>query len=215
MAPFRDMQAAAQEPVILNGTDRVRIEFPFIMQGGVPAEGRLCYTVQEGGVETEFSVRLPDPLPAVPRVGIMLPIAAGLEKITAYGRGPQENYVDRKLAARVQVWESTVSDQHFPFSPPSENGGHEDTRWLELQDHAGHMLKVRAEKPFHFDIRHNTVAEYSAGHEHELPVHRESWLHIDAAHSPIGSDLSWSTGMPKEYQLTGGLYTLRFILEIK
>lgn len=215
LAPFRDMEVAAQEPVILNGTDRVRIEFPFVMQGGVPAEGRLCYTVQESGVETEFSVSLPDSLPAVPRVGILLPIAAGLEKITAYGRGPQENYVDRKLAARVQVWESTVLDQHFPFSPPSENGGHEETRWLQLQDHAGHMLKVRAEKPFHFDIRHNTVAEYSADHEHELPVHRESWLHIDAAHGPIGGDMAWSTAMPKEYQLTGGLYTLRFTLEIK
>ncbi len=215
LAPFRNMEAAAREPVILNGGGRVRVEFPFFMQNGVPAGGRLCYTVREGAVEIEYTVSLPDPLPAVPRVGICLPVAAGFEQLAAYGRGPQENYVDRKLASRVQVWESTVTAQHFPFSPPSENGGHEETRWLELQNADGRVLRVSAEKPFHFDVRHNSVEEYQAAHEHELPAHAESWLHVDAAHSPIGSDMAWSTAMPEEYRLKGGVYALRFTLEVR
>ena len=215
LAQFEGMTASAEEPVVLTGRDRVRVEFPFAMRRKMEAAGRLCYTIREGAVEAALNLSLPDALPALSRVGLMLPIAPGFEQITAYGRGPQENYADRKLAARVQVWESTVTEQHFPFSPPSENGGHEETRWLALRDGEGRIFRVSAEKPFHFDIRHNAVEEYRAAHDHELPAHTESWLHIDAAHGPIGSDMAWSTAMPEEYRLKGGAYTLLFTIEIR
>ena len=90
----------------------------------------------------------------------------------------------------------------------------EGLRWLTLTNGQGGGLRIRCDSPLHFDAHHNAVAEYqSAQHDHELPVHAETWLHLDAAHSPIGSDLAWSTAMPEEQALRGGGYHLGFTLE--
>lgn len=213
LEPLEKLVPKAGKPTVLRGDGCVRVEFAYEMTGG-EAEGKLCYTVRERWVEIGFSVRLPESVPAISRAGVEIPLAPGLEEISCYGRGPEENYCDRKLAARLQVWESTVTAQHFPFSPPSETGGHEDARWLELRGEGG-CFRAEADRPFHFDVRHHAAADYRAAHDHEMPLRQESWLHIDAAHGPIGSDMAWSTGMPAEYRLPGGEYALTFRLEIR
>ena len=68
-------------------------------------------------------------------------------------------------------------------------------------------------RAFHYDIHHNTVADYqNAKHEHELIRRAEGFLHLDAAHAPIGGDMAWSTAMPNAFALRGGSYRLRFEL---
>ncbi|MDR2375233.1 MAG: hypothetical protein LBD96_02225 [Treponema sp.] len=57
-------------------------------------------------------------------------LPGGFEHVRYYGYGPVENYPDRMLSAILAVHSSTVEAQHFPFVPPSENGGHEGTRWV-------------------------------------------------------------------------------------
>ena len=215
VSQLEGMVPKAARPVIFTAEGQIRLEFPWKMQSkaNVLAEGKTCYTVADGKVGIEYTIRLPESWPFVPRAGVELILSPGLEHIRSYSRGPLENYCDRKLCAPIQVWESTVSEQHFPFSPPSETGGHEDTRWLEIHDPNGGRLRIEAEKPFHFDVRHHAIRDYTVGHEHDMPVRAESYLHIDAAHGPIGSDMAWSTAMPGEYCLTGGTYSLRFILE--
>jgi hypothetical protein len=108
-----------------------------------------------------------------------------------------------------------VSEQHFPFSPPSECGGHEGARWLSLSRADGRGLRVRGLSPFHFDARRNTVADYlAARHDHELPARDGTALHLDAAHAPIGGEMAWSTMMPRDYAVTGGRqYGASFELE--
>ncbi|MGI5894072.1 MAG: glycoside hydrolase family 2 TIM barrel-domain containing protein [Candidatus Merdivicinus sp.] len=210
------MEPKAEPAVILKGSDRIRLEFDWKMEStaGIPTRGKLCYTVIGEEIRTEFSVQIPSSFPAISRAGLELAIAPGFEKVYSYSRGPLENYADRKLAANLKVWESTVTEQHFPFSPPSETGGHEDARWLELRNAEGNCLRIAADQPFHFDVHHHTIADYEVGHEHELPYRTESYLHIDAAHGPIGSDMAWSTAMPKAHHLKGGFYTLTFSITL-
>jgi beta-galactosidase len=109
------------------------------------------------------------------------------------------------------VYKSTVDNLHFAFNPPSENGGHEDARWLVLTNNAGDSIKIEGCKPFHFDAHKYTVESCNnAKHDHEIIKCKETILHIDAAHSPIGSNMAWSTVMPKDSALKGGYYTLDF-----
>jgi hypothetical protein len=111
----------------------------------------------------------------------------------------------------VGVHHSSVGEQHFPFSPPSETGGHEDTRWVELVNGGGKRIRFASEKPFHFDAKHFTAEDYySAKHDHELSVRTETYLHIDAAHGPIGSMMAWSSAMDPAYELRGGVFELCF-----
>ena len=67
-------------------------------------------------------------------------------------------------------------------------------RWLALRSQKGKELLIQGNVPFHFDIHHNTVEHYQlVRYDHELPHREQSVLRLDAAHSPIGDDMAWST----------------------
>lgn len=199
-------------PVRLSGGGLSRVELPFTCGGpdSPGIGGMIAYTLRGDGVlriDADFSIA-PD-YRAVPRVGLELIAAPGFEQLSYFGRGENESYRDRLLSAPLGVWSSTVSGQHFPFVPPSENGGHEETRWLRLARGDGRALLVRSAAPIHFDAHHYSVADCQrARHDHELPRRPETVLHLDAAHAPIGGEMAWSTKMPEPLALRGGTYHL-------
>ena len=87
--------------------------------------------------------------------------------------------------------------------------GHEETRWLRLKQESGREISFRSRAPIHFDAHHYTVEDcQKAAHDHELPRRKETILHLDAAHGPIGSDMAWSIAMPEAFAVTGGAYHL-------
>ena len=163
---------------------------------------------------TTFNI---DPtLKDLPRVGVELIIPEGFETLDYFGLGPVENYRDRKHSAKLGVFQNSVQDEHFPFIPPSENGGHEETRWITLTNGEGRIIKITSPIPFHFDVHHNTIEDYkNAKHEHELICRNESYLHIDAAHSGIGSDMGWSTMLLDSEKVKAQNYTLEFTISIE
>jgi len=149
----------------------------------------------------------------VPRVGLELIANAEFENLTYYGMGENENYSDRKMSAIMSVHESTVAQQHFPFIPPSECGGHEDTRWLALSN-GSNGLKIAADKPFHFDAHKNSIDDYKkATHDHKLPKRDKTWLHIDTAHMGIGGNMAWSTRVVPEHMIPAGVYHMSFTIQ--
>lgn len=174
------------------------------------------YTIYVDGeikVCTTFAI---DPsLKDLPRVGVELVIPEGFESLAYLGLGPVENYRDRKHSAKLGVFQNDVENEHFSFIPPSENGGHEETRWITLTNGEGKIIKITAPIPFHFDVHHSTIEDYkNAKHEHELIRRKESYLHIDAAHSGIGSDMGWSTMFQENEKVKAQNYTLEFTISI-
>ena len=174
------------------------------------------YTLSKaGGLEADILFCISPILKYVPRAGIEWVLPAGFEKLTYYGYGENENYSDRLLSAKLGVFESTVTARHFPFIPPSECGGHEQTRWVTAQNGDGRILTFTGAKPFHFDARHNSVEDYqNAKHDHELKPKSETYLHIDAVHSGIGSNMGWSSDYSPEHLVSAGVYHLRFNIDI-
>ncbi|MGH4050853.1 MAG: glycoside hydrolase family 2 TIM barrel-domain containing protein [Clostridium sp.] len=175
------------------------------------------YTVNGDGqikVQTIFNI---DPsLKDLPRVGLELIIPEHFDTIEYFGLGPVENYSDRKHSAKLGVFQNSVEGEHFPFIPPSENGGHEQTRWITLINGNGRIIKITALVPFHFDVHYNTIEDYkNAKHEHELIRRNESYLHIDAAHSGIGSDMGWSTMLVESEQVKAQNYILEFTISFE
>lgn len=215
---IRDQRFIVGQPQVLSGDQMVQITFPFEQEdlNNPPINGKLTYAFRGDGVlQVSADFHIDRSYRAVPRVGLECVIAEGFEELSYFGRGETENYPDRLLAAPLGVFHSTVTEQHFPFVPPSETGGHEETRWLMLKDGAGHRLQIQSKQPFHFDARHHKIEDYrSAAHDHELPARRETFLHLDAVHGPIGGDMAWSTGMPKQYELTGGDHHLEFEVRV-
>jgi beta-galactosidase len=139
-------------------------------------------------------------LPLLPRVGLRLPLAQDFENLRWLGRGPWENYSDRKESADVGVWRSTVTDQHVPYVRPQETGNKEDVRWLELTDANGDGLKISAtEKSFAFSALHLTPEDLTAArHNYELKPRPEINLSLDAKMSGLGNS-SCGPGVLEKY----------------
>lgn len=152
-------------------------------------------------------------LPHVPRMGLSLALPEGFETLDWFGRGPGECYCDRLEHTPVGVYRATVADQHFPFVPPAECGGHEDTRWLRISRDDGLSLTVTAPFRFHFDARHASVRDYQlATHDHRLPRRAETFLNLDHRHAGIGGYMAWSTAIEEKHLVFSGGCSFRFVL---
>jgi len=170
------------------------------------------YTMLPSGeLVVEFNANLNSNIAYVSRAGMEFIVPAGFEKLTHYGLGGVENYTDRLMSAFYAVHESSVTEQHFPFCPPSECGCKGGTRWLSLQNESGKKLTITGSNPFHFHALHNTVADYQAAqYNHQLPNRAETYLHIDAAFSGIGSNMAWSSHVDAAHIVPAGVISTQF-----
>lgn len=197
---------------------RVRVEVAAALTApGVPYGIRsevIYYTDGKGQMSINIMLDMDKNLTHAPRAGIGLKLPEGFEKLRWYGRGPWENYADRKKSALVGLYESTVEEQDFPFIPPCECGGKEDVRWLELLDRKGRGIRIAGEAPFHFDVHHSSIEDIvKAAHIHELQRHPEIFLNIDCKHAGLGGDDGWTKNLHPEFRVQPDVYRFRIFIE--
>ena len=121
----------------------------------------------------------------------------------------------RKSSARVGQWQSNVADQYVPYIFPSECGGHEDTRWLELTNDEGRGLRIIGAPQFHFSaLPFSREALEEARHTNDLTPEGFVELCIDGFHMGVGGDDSWQPRTHEEYLLRAGTYRYGFVLEV-
>jgi beta-galactosidase len=86
----------------------------------------------------------------LPGIGTEWILDKSLSNVEWYGRGPQENYPDRKSGYRIDEWKSTVKDMYEPYLIPQDYGLRCDNRWVRLTDVTGTGIEFRSEKYFNF-----------------------------------------------------------------
>jgi len=167
----------------------------------------------DGGLFVQQTVEIPRSFPVVPRVGMGLVMPAGFENVKWYGRGPWENYVDRKSAARVGEYATRVGEMLTEYIVPGECGGREDARWLEIRNAEGVGLRFEGSPVFHFSALHAGDAELErATHFHEIELCAETHVHIDALHMGVGGDTGWTPNVHPEYLIQPGIYRWAFTM---
>jgi beta-galactosidase len=144
----------------------------------------------DGQLQTRHTVTpLLSDLPDLPRIGLELGLTASVGQLDWYGRGPWDNYPDRKASARLGHFTSTVADQRLAYVMPQEYGLHCDTRWVSLGDEHRTRLAVTAPRTFGFSARPFSDADLFAGtHASDLPAEDTHWLYLDHAHRGIGTN---------------------------
>jgi beta-galactosidase len=124
----------------------------------------------------------------LPRAGVCWQMAAGLNGLAYHGRGPFENYPDRKSSAFLGVYRSRVQDEFFPYVMPQESGHHCDTRWVELTADDGRRVRFAFDRPLGFSALHHTPESiFAARRVTQLRPAAETFLIIDAAHRGLGT----------------------------
>ena len=101
---------------------------------------------------------------ALPKVGMRMQVAEGYENLEYYGRGPDNNYCDRKTGSKIGVYQSTVDDQfEYKLMRPQENGNHTDVRWTSLTNEDGNGLMVTADGVMETSAQHYKAEELNNG----------------------------------------------------
>lgn len=142
-------------------------------------------------------------LPYIPEVGTLLFLPDRLEHLRFYGRGPEENYWDRKDATDVGLYSGTVAGQWTPYIRPQENGHKTDVRWVALTDGDGSGLLVCGEPLLEFNASRFTPEDLSLGarHDRQLTPRKEVVLRVSHRQMGVGGDNSWGAHTHDEFKL--------------
>jgi beta-galactosidase len=164
----------------------------------------------DGSVEMDNRFDPFGELPLLPRIGVALRLAPAFETARWLGRGPWENYPDRKESADIGVWSGPVDTQYVPYVRPQENGNKEDVRWLELTAADGIGLKISGgETPFSFSALHFTTTDLATvRHNFELKPRSEIILSLDAKQCGLG-DSSCGPGVLARHAVPPISYSLK------
>ena len=156
----------------------------------------------DGTVDLEQRYLPQGELPELPRLGSAFVLGEEYEQLSWYGRGPWENYPDRKSSCLIGRWTGSVSGQYTHYPRPQDSGNHEDVTEVVLTDKQGKGIRVTAlDKPFSFSALHYTVQDlYAASHDCDLKPRREVILSIDTAVMGLGNS-SCGPGVLKKYAI--------------
>lgn len=179
---------------------------------------------QDGFVDVKATYSFEGNLPELPRLGLMLKLPrVAYDLVKWYGRGPWENYPDRKQSCPIGWYECSVENQFTHYPRPQDNGNHEDCSYIELTNKNGkNALQVIAagDTPLSFSALPYSVADlYAARHDFELkqsgnPNLRYTYLSLDCAVLGLGNS-SCGPGVLKKYAIDKTkTYTLHFKMRI-
>jgi beta-galactosidase len=182
-------------------------------------EGRMNlaagYTFVPGGrIDVQLDLALLDDFPPLARMGMQFAMPSAYGHMTWYGRGPFENYQDRKGSAHVGLYSGSVADQYFEYVMPQENGNKTDVRWIKVMDRAETGLKITGEPLVDVNVQdYSQRALNDSKTSHTLARGDKTYVHIDLKQMGLGGDDSWSPRVHQEYQLKDKNYRLRFSLK--
>jgi beta-galactosidase len=124
----------------------------------------------------------------IPRLGVKMLLQSGLENVEWYGRGPHENYSDRKESAAFGQYGQTVTSMLEPYERPQGMGNREDLRWLTVCDANNNGVMIVAHSRLSFTALHFTDEDlHKANHLYQLKPRKETVLSLDYAQQGIGN----------------------------
>ena len=168
------------------------------------------YTISSDGVIDLKTTFLPQGvLPELPRLGLAFCLAPAYNTFTWYGRGPQDNYPDRKTSAATGLWKGTVAEQYVHYPRPQDSGNKEEVQFLTLTDKRNKGIRVDAvEDVFSASALHYTAQDlHKETHDCNLKPRPEIILSMDAAVLGLGNS-SCGPGVLKKYAIEKKEHTL-------
>ena len=157
-------------------------------------------------------------LPELPRFGMQMILPADFDNMSWYGRGPHENYADRRTSAAVGVYSGNIMDQYHPYIRPQENGYKTDVRWAALTNDEGTgilavglPLICTAAGRFLWDD-YEFGPEKGQRHPTDMKPRDLVVFNVDFTQMGVGGDTSWGAKPHDEYMLYPKEYSYSFRL---
>ena len=184
---------------------QITIDFD-IQLDKINASYKLSYTINSAG---EVQVQA-DYKPTgngnqlMPKFGFRVAIPKQYAQIEWYGRGPQENYPDRKTGAFIGTYQSSLKDFSTPYISPQDNSNRYDTRLAKFTNEAGDGIKIEGIQPFSFRAWDYLESDLeTAKHDYEITRRDFININIDSKIHGVGGDDSWGARTHKKYTVDG------------
>jgi len=179
------------EDIWLTGNNNV-IEKKDLYIEGRPSNGfkNYCqYSIDGNGTITlkhQLSTSGKMPL-YLPRIGLQMVFDKSVEQVAWYGRGPHENYPDRKTGYKIGVYKATVTDMFEPYLIPQDCGLRTDNRWVKITDSKGVGFEFKSDNLFNFNAYHYSTDNLSrAKYPYQLQEFDGTTFNFDYETSGVG-----------------------------
>ena len=189
---------------------------------GIGASLTLHYTIDATGhilYEQTMQPATEGKSPNFFRFGLRMELPKALDEVVYYGRGPVENYPDRKLSQPLGLYRSSVEELFYSYIRPQETGLRSDLSYYRVLDRGGRGLEVRSDKPFMASALNRSLEsldgypEKTQQHSELIPRSPFTQLLVDSEHMGLGCYNSWGAVPQAKYLLpTDRPYTLRVLL---
>ena len=200
-----------------------------LKDGSVKVSTTRAYATANGSIETAYVyIVMPDgsidfkatytpkgDLPTLPCLGTTLVLPKYFNELHYVGRGPWDNYPDRKESCHIGRYKSTVAEQYFHNPKPQDSGNHEDVAYVCLSNGRDHISVSAIDGTFSFSALPYSATQFATTkHDYELRAENYVYLNLDAAVLGIGNG-SCGPGVLKKYAIEQKPHTLHVKLRIE
>ncbi|WP_189637884.1 glycoside hydrolase family 2 TIM barrel-domain containing protein [Thalassotalea sp. HSM 43] len=205
-----DAESMVTYSYTINGLGEVKVDVDFGFSGNAKAKVEFNKPNGKKGKRNKYS--------EIPRIGSNFQMPVEFDQVTYYGRGPHENYWDRKNSAFVGIYQGEVKDLAFAYIRPQENGNRSDIRWATLTNKDGIGLKISGLPNFDFSAHHQPQSDFDPGLEkaqrHYTDIVKRDLVNVnvDFKQTGVGGDNSWGASAWQKYQLKPQDYRYSFTL---
>lgn len=169
--------------------DKVKVDVKYL----VKRNGAIEITGEYFGTEG---------IPNIPEFGMMFTLKSDLDKVLWYGRGPSDNYTDRKDGCKIGIYEGCVNDL-VPYLRPQEYGNKSDVRYAKVFSDNGFGLIFKGDN-LNFSALPYTPHEIeNAAHSFELPPVYHTIIRVSQEQMGVGGDDTWGAPVHEEFTISG------------
>ena len=167
----------------------------------------------DGSIELQASVASNKESLILPRLGYTMRVPARYENFTYYGRGPVDNYPDRKTGQFIEQFTNTVKGEFVNFPKPQDMGNHEDVRWCAMTNNQGKGAAfVATQRLSASALQYSPVDFILASHPYQLPTPGDTYLNLDVAVTGLGGNSCGQGGPLAEDRVSATHHNIGFII---
>ena len=167
----------------------------------------------DGSIELQSSITSNRSSLVLPRLGYVMKVPQQYSNFTYYGRGPIDNYADRKSGQFIEQYTNSVAGEFVNFPKPQDMGNHEDVRWCALTNQAGNgVVFVATDRLSASALQYSALDLILASHPYQLPKAGDTYLHLDCAVTGLGGNSCGQGGPLVHDRVFANQHSMGFII---
>ncbi|RLD70962.1 MAG: glycoside hydrolase family 2 [Bacteroidetes bacterium] len=183
----------------MNYTTGFKVHYHYVISGS--GEMEISTRVSPRGYMTKW----------IPKLGLQMELSNEMQQMEWLGRGPFENYPDRKTGARTGRYSTTVEEDYVPYIIPQDYGNRTDTHWCKVTDHTGRGLLITSDDLFNFSVQKYSTENLDRAH-YTFQLKEEPGVTLNLDHRVTGVG-GTALSVLNPYRVLPGEYEFSFTIK--